>query len=236
MRVIVTRPQHNAARTAQRLEDLGHHPILLPLAQAVHDPDAAAHALALPHSALVVTSGEALRTLASLGAGLEPHLSTPLFAVGKATAGTATELGFTDVRIGPGDGQGLAHMLIHNPPALGLPLLYLAGSPRTPHLEAELAADGLPLQVVEAYRMLAIAYEAGEIAQRVGPSAPDAVLLYSSQTARLFFGGPAAQFPWLEQMRILAIAESLLEHVPPRYHANVELARSPDEDGLFALL
>jgi uroporphyrinogen-III synthase len=236
MRVIVTRPQLSAARTAQRLEDLGHEPILLPLAEAVHDAAAAVDALAVPHSVLVVTSGEALRALVSLGAALEPHLSTLLFAVGKATARVATDLGFTDIRIGPGDGQGLARMLIESPPVAGLPVLYLAGSPRTPHLEAALAADGVPLRVAEVYRMPGIAYDAADIEEKIGVSAPDAVLLYSAQTARLFFHGPAANLPWLPRLRILAISDSLLEHVPPPYHANVEVAGSPDEDGLFALL
>jgi uroporphyrinogen-III synthase len=236
MRVIVTRPQLSAARTAQRLEDLGHEPILLPLAQAVHDAASAVDALALPHSALVVTSGEALRALVSLGAALEPHLSTPLFAIGKATARVATDLGFTDIRIGPGDGQGLACTMIESPPVADLPLLYLAGSPRTPHLEAALAADGRPLRVAEVYRMLGIAYHAADLATKIGHPEPDAVLLYSAQTARLFFQGPAAHHPWLPRLRILAISDSLLEHVPPPYHANVEVAGTPDEDGLFALL
>ncbi len=236
MRVIVTRPQLSAARTTQRLEDLGHEPILLPLAQAVHDVAAAADALSLPHAALAVTSAETLRALTSLGAGLEPHLSTPVFAVGKATARLAAELGFTDIRIGPGDGQGLARMLIESLPVPGLPVLYLAGSPRMPHLEAALATEAVPLRVIEVYRMLGIAYDAADIEERIGVSAPDAVLLYSAQTARLFFQSPAARLPCLPRLRILAISDSLLEHVPPPYHANVEVAHSPDEDGLFALL
>ena len=236
MRVIVTRPQLSAARTAQRLEDLGHEPILLPLAEAVHDAAAAVDELALSHAALVVTSGEALRALVSLGAALEPHLSTPLFAVGKATARVATNLGFTDIRIGPGDGQGLARMLIESPPIAGLPVLYLAGSPRTPHLEAALMTENVPLRVVEIYRMQGIAYDAADLATKIGHVEPDAVLLYSAQTARVFFHGPAADLPWLPRLRILAISDSLLEHVPPPYHANVEVAGSPDEDGLFALL
>ncbi|MCJ9754909.1 uroporphyrinogen-III synthase, partial [Neorhizobium sp. BETTINA12A] len=35
MRVVVTRPESSARRTAERLQNLGHQPVLLPLTKAV---------------------------------------------------------------------------------------------------------------------------------------------------------------------------------------------------------
>ncbi len=59
----------------------------------------------------------------------------PVFAVGRRTAEAARAAGFDDVRIGAGDGEGLATLV-----RLTLPrparLLYLAGRDRKPTLEA----------------------------------------------------------------------------------------------------
>lgn len=108
MRVLVTRPRPAAERTAARLSAMGHEAVILPLMQAQHLAGAARAALSEPHQAIAVSSGEAVRVLGALGPALEPHLATPLFAVGEATARAAGDLGFTDVRIGPGTGEGLA--------------------------------------------------------------------------------------------------------------------------------
>lgn len=234
MRVIVTRPRHRAVRTASRLRRLGHEPVLLPLTEPVHDLQAAATALARPHAALAVTSAEALHALARCQADLAPHRAGPVFAVGTATARAATELGFADVRTGPGDGRGLAETIATN--AADGALLYLAGRPRSPHFETALAARNIPLDVVELYRMQPVSYDEADVRAMMGDPVPDAVLLYSAEAARLFFKaiGPYSFDP--EGMAILLIGENLRDQVPRRFHGNVRLAATPDEDGLFALL
>ncbi|WJH41339.1 hypothetical protein N7E02_13085 [Aliirhizobium terrae] len=65
MRVLVTRPKLSAARTAERLISMGHEPVLMPLSEAVHHPQAAAEAFRTPYAALAVTSAEALRAIAA---------------------------------------------------------------------------------------------------------------------------------------------------------------------------
>ena len=78
MRLLVTRPQPAAEATARRLEVMGHQPLLLPLARAEHLPEAARKALELPHAAVALTSAEAVRALAELGADLEPYKAEPM--------------------------------------------------------------------------------------------------------------------------------------------------------------
>ena len=97
MRVLVTRPAHSATRTAQRLRDMGHEPLLLPLREPLHDSNAAADALAITGGAIAVTSAEAIRVLSALGEKLHPHLARSLFAVGETTAEEARSLGFRSV-------------------------------------------------------------------------------------------------------------------------------------------
>jgi uroporphyrinogen-III synthase len=193
-------------------------------------------ALNEPHDALIVTSGEALRVLSDGGIDLAPWLTQPLYAVGKATARCAGKLGFTDIRVGPGDGRGLAEMIVSQGPASGSELLYLAGVPRSSGFEETLAAAGWSATTVEVYRMEPVTYEPGELRQRLSDPAPGAVLLYSAENARRFFDGPAHHLPHLQNLLILAISSKVLAQVPAHLHDNVRIAPQPDEDGLLSLL
>lgn len=146
MRVLVTRPAHSAERTVQRLREMGHEPLLLPLAEPVHDPDAALRVLLATEGAIAVTSAEAIRTIAELGNDLRPHLDRPLLAVGEATAGEARRLGFRSVTASFGSGRELADRIARNAPRT---LLYLAGTPRAPGFEKRLAELKLQVTVAE---------------------------------------------------------------------------------------
>lgn len=234
MRVIVTRPEHSAARTAARLTSLGHEPVLFPLTRPQHHPHAAARALEEPHAALAVTSAEALRALETIGTLPRPVLATPLFAVGKATGRAAQDLGFIDVRIGPGNGRGLAAM-IGAEPLTGV-VLYLAGTPRSPAFEADLTASGTMFRTTEVYEMLACGYSAAGLEQRLLDSVPDAVLLYSAEAARIFFDLLAPHLSALARLRIFAISDSVKASTPSELHHNVTVAARPDEEALFDLL
>ncbi|RWX75144.1 uroporphyrinogen-III synthase [Neorhizobium lilium] len=234
MRVIVTRPEYSAGGTAERLKSLGHEPVLIPLMKALHDQEAVMRALAQPHAVLAVTSAEALRALSNHKDDLGSHLATPVFAVGTATAQAAEELGFTDIRTGPGGGRGLADLIAAQ--AGSRPVLYLAGNPRSPHFEAACSEKHVPLHVAEIYRMLPIAYDLAEIGARLDDREADAVLLYSAESARLFFDGPARHLVRLRNLMVLVISDAVLERIPTQLHHNVRVAARPDEDGIFALL
>ncbi|SIQ90210.1 uroporphyrinogen-III synthase [Rhizobium sp. RU20A] len=199
MRVLVTRPEPAATRTAEKLVALGHVPILLPLSRARHDPQAALRALngssarrgasqaggqpSSPPCVIAVTSAEALRALESLGEALVPHLSRPLFAVGQATAAMAKSLGFRDIVTGEGNGADLAAAIARAPQA-SAGVIYLAGRPRARGLEDALCAAGIPLSVAVCYTMQPLDYERAAVEARLSSSVPQAVLVYSGETAR----------------------------------------------------
>ncbi|MDZ7873142.1 MAG: uroporphyrinogen-III synthase [Rhizobium sp.] len=87
MRVLVTRPEPASARTAAELERRGHEPVLLPLMQAMQQPEALASPPAPDAGFLAVTSAEAMRVLKTLPDNARRlFLALPLFAVGRATA------------------------------------------------------------------------------------------------------------------------------------------------------
>jgi uroporphyrinogen-III synthase len=235
MRVLVTRPRPAAERTAAKLEATGHEAVVLPLMQARHFVGAVRTALDERHDAIAVTSAEAIRVLSELGNALEPHLATPLFSVGEATARAAADLGFTDIRTGPGTGEGLADtILAHMGP--GERLVYLAGSPRSDGVEQKLRESRIDHVTIECYRMEPVPYRPDTLSDLVRAGAFDAVLLYSRETARRFVsvihesGLDAAAFA----SRYLCLSRSAKEALPSDVTA--EVAATPDEESLFRLL
>ena len=241
MRVLVTRPEPAASRTAAELRRRGHEPLLLPLAVAEYDTPALAAALARRHAAVAVTSAEAIRALHAL-----PDLPAALFdmacfAVGESTANAAWNLGFRKVFAGDNDGTTLARMIADQMgPAFGAdqPLLYLAGSPRAAGFEAELAALTIPIELCECYRMRPLAPSPSEAMQALGSGPVDAALLYSGESARRLFETPLFQSgpTQFAQTRFLCLSEKIAAVIPEPFRSRIQVAPAPTEASLLSLL
>jgi uroporphyrinogen-III synthase len=236
MRVVVTRPENSARRTAERLQDLGHQPVLLPLTKAIHHPGAAAVALAVPHAALAVTSGEAVRVLSLLGERLTPYLGQTLYAVGGTTAKAAEESGFRNIRPGAGTGAELAELIASYASTFDAPFLYLAGKPRSPKFEDGLRTNDVPFVTAEVYEMTPIAYDEVFLRSVLLDPPVDAVLLYSRENARLFCDFAAPHLTELASLQFVCLSDNVAEIIPREFHRNIKIASHPDEDGIFALL
>ncbi|MGD9478839.1 uroporphyrinogen-III synthase [Shinella sp. G-2] len=242
MRVLVLRPEPAASRTAATLAARGHETVLLPLSKAEHALDAVKTALAEPHAALAITSAEAARLLGRLGDGLTPHLATTVFAVGEASATAARTIGFANVLSANGDGEALAGLIAAHAARRdksAQPILYLAGNPRAAGFETRLAATGIALHIVEAYRMVPLAPSRTETETALLQPVPDAVLLYSRQSAHAFFALPPlmeAAPGRFDAMRLLCMSANVAAAVPARFTGRIAVAATPDENGLLALL
>jgi uroporphyrinogen-III synthase len=245
MRVLVTRPQASAAATAARLEALGHEAIVLPMMEAVHQPQAALDALSLPHGALAVTSAEAIRALMQVKDEVSPHLPTPIFCVGPATAEAARQFGFQSVVTSYATGRALAQLIAEILRSTGGPgglvygpggLVYLAGLPRSPGFETALQQEGIGCRVAEVYRMSPIAHTPETIENLLSSRKPQAVLFYSHETARHFFALDAmATKTAFRDMRLLCLSDHVADAVP-RGIGHIAIAAEPTETSLFALL
>ncbi|MDX0626030.1 uroporphyrinogen-III synthase [Sinorhizobium medicae] len=235
MRVLVTRPRPSAESTAAKLGAMGHETAILPMLQAQHLADAVLTALSVPHQAISITSAEAVRVLGSLGPALEPHFGTPLFSVGGATARAAGGLGFTDIRTGPGTGEGLAETVAAHLPAGGA-LVYLAGSPRTGGFERSLHERRVDYRTAECYRMAPVHYSADTLPELVRAGPFDAVLLYSRETARRLIATlrESRLQPADLASRCLCLSWPIREILPAGFVS--EVAAAPDEENLFRLL
>lgn len=241
MRVLVTRPEPAASRTAAELRRRGHEPLLLPLAAAEHDLDGLAAALTRPHAAIAVTSAEAIRALHALS-DLPPEIfDMACFAVGESTASAAWNLGFRSVVAGDNDGTTLARMIVDQMgPAFSpdRPLLYLAGSPRAAGFEAELAGLNVPVEICECYRMRPLAPSPSETTQVLGTAPVDVILLYSSESARRLFDLPLSKSGQavLSGARILCLSEKIAAVVPEQFRSRTQVAPAPTEASLLSLL
>ena len=149
MRLLVTRPEPDNARTAAALRARGHAVTLAPLLQIA--AIGAAEIGSSSCAAILMTSANAARAIA-----LHPRrsrlLPLPVLAVGQSTAEAARAAGFSDVVSADGDGHDLARLAAARVAGSQLPLLYLAGEDRARDLAAELAAHGLTVRTVVVYR------------------------------------------------------------------------------------
>ncbi|WP_269931948.1 uroporphyrinogen-III synthase [Aminobacter sp. HY435] len=231
-RVLVTRPDPGATRTARRLETLGFEPVILPLSETRPLP-VARDSVPLKAKAVAVTSANALRHAPS---GLVERLSgLPCHAVGARTAESARRAGFFSVSEGPGDAAGLAEMIATE---LGeTTLAYLCGRVRMPEFEKRLFAYGIKVVPIETYDTVALAPPRSAVSQALSGQPIDAVLVYSARAA--------AALGVL--MEVHAEADLLLRNarcccMSARIAAafggglNVEVALDPNEDALLALL
>lgn len=229
MRVLLTRPARGAERTAEALRQRGHAPICLPL--TVAEPLSPSLPEQQP-AALLATSAEALIALS--GHAERATLSNlPIYCVGAATAAAARAAGLAPAQEGPGDAPGLVAEIIeaHRARPFAGPILYLAGTPRMPAVEAGLSAAGIPLLVVELYRMVPVVHE--DLAGTIAASGAQAVLFFSREAVRLFF--EALVDPAQSPGNILCLSHQIAAAVPAGAGA-VHVAARPDEAALLTLL
>ena len=209
MRVLVTRPEPAALRTADRLRALGHEvvvaPLLIPRAVAWTVPAGEWQAVAFTSASAPALGGPGLAALALL----------PAYAVGEATAAAARTAGFGDVRAARGDASAVFALAAAGGVAR---LLHLAGAERS----AATVPAGLTVGVAEVY--------AADLADTLPEDAVDLVLLYSTRTAAryatLFAGDRGA-------VALAALSASVAAAAGAGW-ARIVVAAEPTEASLFA--
>jgi uroporphyrinogen-III synthase len=231
MRLLVTRPEPEATRTAKRLRDLGHEPVIAPmLTTSFLDPAMPA----IDPAAILLTSLNGVRALVRWPLP-EDWFARPVLAVGDRTAEAAREAGFRDVRSADGDGEALATLAIATlDPARGQ-LLYPAATDRAGDWPDRLTAAGFRVRLVEAYRMDPVVRLPASVETALREARIDGVLVYSPRTAKTFSQCLAALDPPLPQAGLTFYALSPNVAVALG-GGNVHAANEPTEAALLALL
>jgi uroporphyrinogen-III synthase len=176
-RILITRPEPGASRTAGRLRNAGYEPVVLPLTRierlAFEIPEG-------PFDAVVLTSAQALA-----GVDVTPFASIPIVAVGDMTANAAREAGIARIETASGSAESVANLArsTFRPHSR---LLYLCGKVRRPELESLLDQAGFFVTAVETYNAAPIDHGFGNLPAIVDGKPFDAVILMSAVTAELF--------------------------------------------------
>ena len=229
MRVLVTRPSLDAARTASRLAALGHRTILDPVIEIEAQP------FQIPEdgfTAIAFTSANAVRVAAAVGA----IKKIPVFAVGSRTAEVAREMGFQNVGAAAGDVNALAETIAAELPD-GARLLHLAGEDRAGDLPLSLSRSGISVETRIIYRAKVSAGLKAETIAAFGDSKIDAVLHYSERSAAAFVrladaGGIIADIGRARHLCLSSAVAAPLKLVG----VQPEIASAPEEAALFEVL
>ncbi|MFL9827679.1 uroporphyrinogen-III synthase [Rhodoplanes sp. SY1] len=231
MRLLVTRPDPDGARTAAALRARGHDVLVAPLLGIVPVADPAIGDG--PWAAVAVTSANAIPALVSL-----PLSGVPVFTVGGKTAKAVRAAGLADVRSADGDVQALAETIAAALPGATDPVLYLAGEERAGDLESLLAGHGLSVKTVVVYRAVAQTRLPDAVRAALAAREIDAVLHYSRRTAAAFLA--ACSVDSLDgaarAVRHLCLSAQVAAALFDTGAQDVRVAAHPDEASLFALL
>lgn len=243
LQVLVTRPEPGSSRTAALLRARGHQPLVLPLTRTVPLSDNYDVIRRTPAAAYVVTSAAALRHWKNMGLG-PGQLSVPFYAVGEATAKSARDAGFIDVRVGPGDGDALAGMIVSDVEAGRLaasetaPLIYAAGRVRRSRIEGLIHSHKLPLRIVEIYDTNEISYSTDFVRRQFSMKDRIAVFLYSFRGATILMEHLLRRESdkVLKNCVFLCLSSHVASAIPEPYRNKTRVAAAPTEAELLIQL
>lgn len=231
-RILITRPEEDAAAFAEILTGLGHQVILEPLLTI--KPRAGAVLDTAGAQALLFTSANGVRAAARLTG----DRAVKALCVGDATARAARDAGFIHVASAAGDVHALAALvtsLCH--PAAG-PLVHVAGTVSAGDLGGSLAATGFTVNRAVLYEAVAAETLSATSREALAAGKINAVVLFSPRTARTFARIARREeladlFADVDMLCLSAAVADALESLPRR---RTLVAAEPTQDALIALL
>lgn len=231
MRVLVTRPLDQAERTAARLRELGHHPVVAPILRIVPTGEAPPGGI---FAAVLMTSANAVHGLGALRDRLG---GTPILAVGDRTAAAAREAGFGQTVSAEGAGAELARLAAASAPP-GARLLHIGGRDRKPEPALSLGRAGFQVATWEAYEAGVVEALPDAIAGALSEGSLDAALHFSRRSADHLLRLAAARGLERELARLAhaCLSVDVAAALKPLRPSRLAIASEPDEAGLLAAL
>lgn len=221
MRVLITRPEEDAARIAKLLAERGHIPVVAPLLRVrfLDGPEIALDGV----QAILATSANGVRALARRTA----RRDVPLFAVGPQTAGEASAAGFAIVRNAQGDAAALARATRGWAAPGGGALLHVKGA------EGDGALAHLLQQAGYAVRSVVL-YDVAATDAALDLDAIDAALFFSPRSARIFRERAAGLSTGA--VTAVCISQATAEALAPLVFRAVRVAAAPNQAALLDCL
>ncbi|MBZ8134946.1 uroporphyrinogen-III synthase [Afifella sp. IM 167] len=233
-RLLVTRPDPDATRTARSLRMRGHDVLVSP---AIRIEPIDAHLPEDGLQAVLVTSANAVRALQVHGE-LQSLQHLPLYAVGDRTAAEAHHLGFASVDSAHGNAADLAELIRERVAPSDGPLLYLAADRRAGHLEDELAAAGFSVILKEIYRSTPAETLTPEAKAALADGEEIGILVYSAESAAAFARAveAAGLRPLKKSATYFCLSEQMAGPLRNLGEGPILVANRPNEASLFELI
>jgi uroporphyrinogen-III synthase len=229
----MTRPEPEAARSADAFRQRGHTVVPAPLiriapVEAVRPPG--------PWAEIVVTSANALIGLANQ-AWRADVAELPVIAVGDRSAEAARTAGFATVASAGGAARDLV-AAVREKYVPGQRLLYLAGADRVTDLAADLAASGLAVDTCVVYRAVTAATLPAPARAALAAGDIDGVLHYSRRTADAYLAIAAAADLTDKALAPLhfCLSERIAEPLAAAGAGHIRIAAKPTEAFLLQLV
>jgi len=232
VRLLITRPDPDAERTAETLRAHGHDVLIAPMLR--FEPVQCD----LPNQtfeAVVMTSANAARALQARPCHLQ-LTSLPTFTVGRHTAAAARASGFVEVHSADGDRNDLAKLLSDRFGASRARVVYLCGENRAGDLG--IAASSLTVVPVVVYRMV----KAGQFPELIQAALShreiDGVMHFSKRSAEAYMdcarrcGAMESALAPSQYCLSAQVAAPLAAHGG----GGIRIARRPDEAALIELV
>lgn len=233
MRLLVTRPRSEAQRTAQELARRGHDALIAPMLE-IEPVDAKFDAASV--DAIIMTSGNAARSVPVSDPSFRHLLKLPVLTVGDQTAQAAREAGFSDVVSADGDAADLVSLIRSRLRKAGARLLYLAGDDRSRDLAADLAADGIHIETVIVYSANAATRLPDDAQQALRDGTIDGVLHYSRRSTAIFLACADAGGLGVSRLCHYCLSVRASEPLSLRGFKSIRIAPRPDETALLDLI
>lgn len=238
MRVLVTRPEPDATRTAEELARRGHDPVVAPLL-LVEPLGLRPTAGQIPTGGIAALAVTSPRTAALIGPEHRAAWARlPVFTVGDRTAAAMSGAGFHDVRSAAGDVQALGRLIAAAGLAPGALILSLGGEERAGDLAGLVAAARLDVVEHALYRMIPAASLPAILVEALDAAGPAAALHYSPRSAATFVRlvATAGQQARAERLTHLCLSNAVAGPLRRGGYADIRVAARPDEAALLDLL
>lgn len=241
MRILITRPEPSASKTAKKLLNAGHEPVIFPMSRRKCVETAVQEDL---HSAnaFIFTSANALHCFKNTSAQNDLLLDTPVYAVGKTTKQSALQIGFKHVKMGTGNGEALAELIIQDIKSGNTKLspdrsiVYLTAKERTPYLETKLAQNNIHVTPIIIYEMITD-FAHKELNDILDKGEIDVVLFYSQNAVRRFFAAIVGyERKLFTSMRFGCLSNEIAAAIPDEFLNHIDIAIEPSEHHLLACI
>ena len=237
MKLIVTRPEPAASRTAEKLRALGHEVAVSPVLEIV------ATETKMPNgdfSMIIITSANALRIFERQGFD-QSLLKTAIYVVGDKTAQKAKDLGFQNVHSAAGNAENLAELIKSRFDVLVIdkrPALYVCGENSTSGFTDELSKFGLNITVWVNYKANLVDQLTKKSSDFLAIDDLVGILLYSARSAGQFsrlIDRKKTSYV-IENMSIFALSSAVKKALSKDLQKVAKIAEKPNEQSLFALI